>query len=181
MVIGWVLSALVDSLITFTLCFYLRKRRTSIKRQDIDINHRKSTRISPFSSVRMVSSLASYYIASTLVPSHRKPTTVRDIAFIILALILHRLFAILLVVMASDRPSKWFICQLISIQFLGLPTTLAFVAFVQVQSKRLCHSIDILDSTDRSCSLRNIIFGVVRLGVLNSICISWTHLQLKHP
>ncbi|KAG2343377.1 hypothetical protein BDR05DRAFT_962874 [Suillus weaverae] len=35
MVAGQILSAVVDGVIAFTLCFYLRKRRTGMKRQDI--------------------------------------------------------------------------------------------------------------------------------------------------
>jgi hypothetical protein len=36
MVVGWVLSAVVDSAIAFTLCLYLRKRRTGMNRWDIN-------------------------------------------------------------------------------------------------------------------------------------------------
>jgi hypothetical protein len=57
-------------------------------------------------------------------------------------------------------------------QFLGLPTSLAFIAFVQVQSKRLFHSVAILPYLMILSSLCNIIFGIVRVVVLNSICIS---------
>ncbi|KAG1781238.1 hypothetical protein EV702DRAFT_1193419 [Suillus placidus] len=52
MVAGQILSAVVDGVIAFTLCFYLRKRRTGMKRQDIiyatsllaSLNARKRTR-----------------------------------------------------------------------------------------------------------------------------------------
>jgi len=54
-------------------------------------------------------------------------------------------------------------------QFLGLPTTLAFIAFVQVQSKCLLPLIGILLSTDHLHSLCHLTFGIVRLGDLNSL------------
>jgi hypothetical protein len=36
MVAGQILSAVVDGVIAFTLCYYLRKRRTGMKRQVIN-------------------------------------------------------------------------------------------------------------------------------------------------
>ncbi|KAG1724020.1 hypothetical protein EDB19DRAFT_324044 [Suillus lakei] len=80
MVVGWVLSAVVDSAIAFTLCLYLRKRRTGMNRTDSILNR-----------------LLLYSINTGVVTS---------------------IFAILVIIM-----------------FLGLPTNLAFIAFVQVQSK----------------------------------------------
>ncbi|KAG1719218.1 hypothetical protein EDB19DRAFT_727074 [Suillus lakei] len=80
MVVGWVLSAVVDSTIAFTLCLYLRKRRTGMNKTDSILNR-----------------LLLYSVNTGAVTSF---------------------CAILVVVM-----------------FLGLPNNLAFVGFVQVQSK----------------------------------------------
>ncbi|KAG2085705.1 uncharacterized protein F5147DRAFT_729947 [Suillus discolor] len=80
MVVGWVLSAVVDSAIAFTLCLYLRKRRTGMKRTDNVLN-----------------CLLLYTINTGAVTS--------------------------------------FCAVLVVIMFLGLPNNLAFVGFVQVQSK----------------------------------------------
>ncbi|KAG2092323.1 uncharacterized protein F5147DRAFT_840665 [Suillus discolor] len=80
MVVGWVLSAVVDSAIAFTLCLYLRKRRTGMKRTDNVLNR-----------------LLLYTINTGAVAS--------------------------------------FCAVLVVIMFLGLPNNLAFVGFVQVQSK----------------------------------------------
>lgn len=80
MVVGWVLSAVVDSAIAFTLCIYLRKRRTGMKRTDNVLN-----------------CLLLYTINTGAVTS--------------------------------------FCAVLVVIMFLGLPNNLAFVGFVQVQSK----------------------------------------------
>ncbi|KAH7929904.1 hypothetical protein BV22DRAFT_1125433 [Leucogyrophana mollusca] len=80
MVVGWMLSVIVDSSIACTLCYYLHQRRTGRKRTDSIINR-----------------LLLYSINTGAVTSF---------------------FAILVVIM-----------------FLGLPDTLAFIGFVQVQSK----------------------------------------------
>jgi hypothetical protein len=80
MVVGWVLSAVVDSAIAFTLCLYLRKRRTGMNQTDSILNR-----------------LLLYSINTGAVTSF---------------------CAILVVVM-----------------FLSLPNNLAFIGFVQVQSK----------------------------------------------
>ncbi|KAH7923298.1 hypothetical protein BV22DRAFT_1093126 [Leucogyrophana mollusca] len=80
MVVGWVLSAVVDTLIASTLCFYLHRRRTGMRRTDSIINR-----------------LLLYSINTGAITSF---------------------FAILVIIM-----------------FLGLPDTLAFIGFVQVQSK----------------------------------------------
>ncbi|KAH7907171.1 hypothetical protein BJ138DRAFT_1093049 [Hygrophoropsis aurantiaca] len=80
MVTGWVISAVVDTLIASSLCYYLHKRRTGMKRTDSIINR-----------------LLLYSINTGAITSF---------------------FAILVIIM-----------------FLGLPTTLAFIGFVQVQSK----------------------------------------------
>lgn len=80
MVAGWVLSAVVDSAIAFTLCLYLRKRRTSMKRTDSILNR-----------------LLLYSINTGAVTS--------------------------------------FCAVLVVIMFLVLPNNLAFIGFVQVQSK----------------------------------------------
>ncbi|KAG1842862.1 hypothetical protein DFJ58DRAFT_805439 [Suillus subalutaceus] len=80
MVTGQVLSAVVDGVIAFTLCFYLRKRRTGMKRTN-----------------SIIKRLQLYSINTGAITS---------------------LFAVLAV-----------------ISFIYLPTTTAFVAFVQVQGK----------------------------------------------
>lgn len=80
MVVGWVLSAVVDSAIAFTLCLYLRKRRTGMNRTDSILNR-----------------LLLYSINTGAVTS--------------------------------------FCAILVVIMFLGLPNNLAFIGFVQVQSK----------------------------------------------
>ncbi|KAG1719223.1 hypothetical protein EDB19DRAFT_1861121 [Suillus lakei] len=80
MVVGWVLSAIVDSAIAFTLCLFLRKRRTGVKRTD-----------------SVLHCLLLYTINTGAVTS--------------------------------------FCAVLVIIMFLGLPNNLAFIGFVQVQSK----------------------------------------------
>ncbi|KAG2144393.1 uncharacterized protein EDB93DRAFT_1241274 [Suillus bovinus] len=85
MVAGWVLSAVVDSAIAFTLCIYLRKRRTGMKRTDNVLN-----------------CLLLYSINTGAITS--------------------------------------FCAVLVVIMFLGLPNNLAFIGFVQVQSKRVASS-----------------------------------------
>jgi hypothetical protein len=54
-------------------------------------------------------------------------------------------------------------------KFVYLPTTTAFVAFVQVQGKRLSSSVAIFDSADTLRSLCNIIIDIVRVMILVSM------------
>ncbi|KAG2337367.1 hypothetical protein BDR05DRAFT_1005074 [Suillus weaverae] len=80
MVVGWVLSAVVDSAIAFTLCIYLRQRRTGMNTTDSILNR-----------------LLLYSINTGAITS--------------------------------------FCAVLVVIMFLSLPNNLAFIGFVQVQSK----------------------------------------------
>ncbi|KAG2741399.1 hypothetical protein P692DRAFT_20752567 [Suillus brevipes Sb2] len=105
MVVGWVISAVVDSAIAFILCLNLRKRRTGMNRQGI---------ISPTLTDNILNQLLLYSINTGAVTS--------------------------------------FCAVLVIITFLTLPTTLAFIGFVQVQSK--FYAISLLASLNNREKLR---------------------------
>ncbi|KAG1724017.1 hypothetical protein EDB19DRAFT_323913 [Suillus lakei] len=86
MVAGQVLSAVVDGVIAFTLCFYLRKRRTGMKRTDSIINRLQLYSINTGAITSLIAALA-------------------------------------------------------VVAFIVLPTTTAFIAFVQVQGKLYATSL----------------------------------------
>ncbi|KAG1732271.1 hypothetical protein EDD22DRAFT_374754 [Suillus occidentalis] len=98
MVVGWVVSAVVDSAIAFMLCLNFRKRRTGTNRTDNILNQ-----------------LLLYSINTGAITS--------------------------------------FCAVLVIITFLTLPTTLAFIGFVQVQSK--FYAISLLASLKQPRKIQN--------------------------
>ena len=71
MVVGWVLSALVDSLIAFVLCLYLLRRRTGMKRHENNLSaaHLYSQLTSLISTNGIVNRLLLYSVNTGAVTS----------------------------------------------------------------------------------------------------------------
>ena len=120
-----------------------------------------------------VSSIASYYIASTLVPSRRKPTA-NDVPTITRALMFHRFFAILVIIMASGHPSRWFVSQLTSTSsspYQQLWRSLVLSKF----RANVCDSVAIVESTDHSMQSMQYHFWRRACHGLDPLCLSWKH------